>query len=121
MDRDFLGPSPNRCRVADCAHVITFAGVVHVAFVVDTFSRRIVGRSAATSKETGLVLDSLKVALWQRDRDQHPDTEGGLIHHGDAGPQYTSFTLAEHLHRRGCSVLSTEVGDSDHGQVILNE
>ncbi len=46
----------------------TWAGVVYVAFVVDTFSRRIVGWSAATSKETQLVLDALEMALWQRDR-----------------------------------------------------
>jgi transposase InsO family protein len=71
VDRDFVAPAPNRCWVADSTHVATFAGVVYVAFVVDTFSRRIVGWSAATSKETQLVLDALEMALWQRDRDQH--------------------------------------------------
>ncbi|WTD00812.1 DDE-type integrase/transposase/recombinase (plasmid) [Streptomyces sp. NBC_01650] len=55
VDRDFVAPAPNRCWVADFTHVATFAGVVNVAFVVDTFSRRIVGWSAATSKETRLV------------------------------------------------------------------
>lgn len=50
----------------------TRTGVVCVAFVVDTFFRRIVGWSAATSKETRLVLDALERALWQRDRDEHP-------------------------------------------------
>ncbi|MFD9111501.1 DDE-type integrase/transposase/recombinase [Streptomyces bottropensis] len=54
MDRSFVAPAPNRCWVADFTHVATFAGVVYVAFVVDTFSRRIVGWSAATSKETRL-------------------------------------------------------------------
>ncbi|MFJ3308274.1 DDE-type integrase/transposase/recombinase [Streptomyces sp. NPDC086549] len=42
MDRDFVAPTPNRCWVADFTHVTTFAGVIYVAFVVDTFSRRIV-------------------------------------------------------------------------------
>ncbi|NEA87472.1 IS3 family transposase, partial [Streptomyces sp. SID14436] len=72
VDRDFVAPAPNRCWVADFTHVTTFAGVVYVAFVVDTFSRRIVCWSAATSKETRLVLDALEMALWQRDRDQRP-------------------------------------------------
>ncbi|MFF1668046.1 IS3 family transposase, partial [Streptomyces sp. NPDC058258] len=63
VDRDFVAPAPNRCWVADFTHVATFAGVVYVAFVVDTFSRRIVGWSAATSKETRLVLDALEMAF----------------------------------------------------------
>ncbi|GGW81138.1 hypothetical protein GCM10010350_77380 [Streptomyces galilaeus] len=101
VDGDFVAPAPNRCWVADFTHVTTFAGVVYVTFVVDTFSRRIVDWSAATSKETRLVLDALEMALWQRDRDQHPYQESELIHQSDAGSQYTSFALAEHLDRAG--------------------
>jgi putative transposase len=59
LDRDFVAAAPNRCWVADFTHVKTWAGVVYVAFVVDTFSRRIVGWSAATVKETVFVLDAL--------------------------------------------------------------
>jgi putative transposase len=51
LDRDFVATAPNRCWVADFTHIATWAGVVYVAFVVDTFSRRIVGWSASTSKE----------------------------------------------------------------------
>ncbi|MDC2947898.1 IS3 family transposase, partial [Streptomyces heilongjiangensis] len=87
VDRDFVAGAPNRCWVADFAHVKTFAGVVYVAFVVDTFSRRIVGWPAATVKETVFVLDALEMAIWQRDRDQHPIQPGELIHHSDAGSQ----------------------------------
>ncbi|WP_393099899.1 IS3 family transposase [Streptomyces sp. LN325] len=112
VDRDFVAPAPNRCWVADFTHVTTFAGVVYVAFVVDTFSRRIVGWSAATSKETRLVLDALEMALWQRDRDQHPHQKGKLIHHSDAGSQYTSFALAEHLDRAGIAASIGTVGDA---------
>ncbi|WP_392959821.1 IS3 family transposase [Streptomyces sp. LN245] len=112
VDRDFVAPAPNRCWVADFTHVTTFAGVVYVAFVVDTFSRRIVGWSAATSKETRLVLDALEMALGQRDRDQHPHQEGELIHHSDAGSQYTSFALAEHLDRAGIAASIGTVGDA---------
>jgi putative transposase len=65
------------------ANFRTRAGTVYVVFVVDTFSRRIVGWSAATSKATPLVLGALEMGLWQRDRagQEHE----GLIHHSDAG------------------------------------
>ncbi len=63
VDRDFVASAPNRCWVADFTHVATFSGVVYVAFVVDTFSRRIVGWSASTTKQTRLVLDALDMGL----------------------------------------------------------
>ncbi|MFA3843941.1 DDE-type integrase/transposase/recombinase, partial [Streptomyces aureus] len=97
---------------ADFTHVKTWAGVVYVAFVVDTFSRRIVGWSAATAKETVFVLDALEMAIWQRDREQHPIQPGELIHHSDAGSQYTSFRLAEHLDTAGIAASIGSVGDA---------
>lgn len=112
VDRDFVATAPNRCWVADFTHVTTWAGVVYVAFVVDTFSRRIVGWSAATSKETQLVLDALEMALWQRDRDQRPHVRGELTHHSDASSQYTSFKLAEHLDAAGIAASIGSVGDA---------
>ena len=68
VDRDFVAEAPNRGWVADFTHVAAWAGTVYVAFVVDTFSRRIVGWSAATTKQTQLVLSALEMGLWQRDR-----------------------------------------------------
>jgi putative transposase len=112
VDRDFVAPAPNRCWVADFTHVKTHSGVVYVAFVVDTFSRRIVGWSAATVKETVFVLDALEMALWQRDREQHPVLPGQLTHHSDAGSQYTSFRLAEHLRAAGIAASIGSVGDA---------
>ncbi|MEU2961207.1 IS3 family transposase [Streptomyces albidoflavus] len=112
LDRNFVAPAPNRCWVADFTHVSTWSGVVYVAFVVDTFSRRIVGWSAALSKETRLVLDALDMALWQRDRDEKPHQRGELIHHSDAGSQYTSFRLAEHLDAAGIAASIGSVGDA---------
>ncbi|MCY0947086.1 IS3 family transposase [Streptomyces antarcticus] len=112
LDRDFVATAPNRTWVADFTHVATWAGVVYVAFVVDTFSRRIVGWSAATSKETRPVLDALEMALWQRDRDGFPYQRGELIHHSDAGSQYTSFRLAEHLDAAGIAASIGSVGDA---------
>ncbi|MGW3730199.1 DDE-type integrase/transposase/recombinase [Streptomyces sp. NPDC000851] len=63
--------------MTDFTHVATWAGVVYVAFVVDTFSRCIVGWSAATTQHTQLVLDALEMALWQRDRDGRRPGAGG--------------------------------------------
>ncbi|MFF9143223.1 IS3 family transposase [Streptomyces albogriseolus] len=112
VDRDFVAAAPNRCWVADFTHVKTWSAVVYVAFVVDTFSRRIVGWSAATVKETVFVLDALEMAIWQRDRDQQPFQPGELIHHSDAGSQYTSFKLAEHLEAAGIAASIGSVGDA---------
>ncbi|MFD9286400.1 IS3 family transposase [Streptomyces mirabilis] len=112
LDRNFVASAPNRCWVADFTHVAIWSGVVYVAFVVDTFSRRIVGWSASTSKETRLVLDALDMALWQRDRDGFPYEQDELIHHSDAGSQHTSFALAEHLDRTGIAASIGSVGDA---------
>ncbi|PWG15541.1 IS3 family transposase [Streptomyces sp. V2] len=112
VDRDFVAAAPNRCWVADFTHVKTWSATVYVAFVVDTFSRRIVGWSAATVKETVFVLDALEMAVWQRDRDQRPVQPGELIHHSDAGSQYTSFKLAEHLDAAGIAASIGSVGDA---------
>lgn len=112
VDREFVAAAPNRCWVADFTHVKTWSATVYVAFVVDTFSRRIVGWSAASVKETVFVLDALEMAIWQRDRDQQPVQPGELIHHSDAGSQYTSFKLAEHLDAAGIAASIGSVGDS---------
>ncbi|MEU8798593.1 IS3 family transposase [Spirillospora sp. NPDC048819] len=64
LRRDPTATSPNRRWVADFTHVSTWAGVVYVAFVVDIFSRAVVGWTASTSKRTRLVLDALDMALW---------------------------------------------------------
>lgn len=90
----------------------TSAGVVYVPFVVDTFSRRIVGWSAATVRETVFVLDALEMALRQRDRGQYPFRAGELVHRSDAGSQYTSFRLAEHLQGAGIAASIGFVGDA---------
>lgn len=110
VDRDFVASAPNRCWVADFTHVAAFAGVVYVAFVVDTFSRRIVGWSAATTKETRLVLDALEMALWQRDRDQRPVVPGELVHHSDAGSQGGFNQWSQHLDRDGVAWDGQQVG-----------
>ncbi len=118
VDRDFAASAPNRCWVADFTHVATFSGVVYVAFVVDTFSRRIVGWSASTTKQTRLVLDALDMGLRQRDRDQQPPLPGKLVHHSDAGSQYTSFMPAEHTEKAGIAASIGSVGDA-YGNALM--
>jgi transposase InsO family protein len=83
LARDFTAAAPNRCWVADFTHVATFAGVVYVAFVVDVYSRAIVGWSAATNQRTPLVLDAIDMGLWRRDRDGRA-VQPGLIYHSNA-------------------------------------
>jgi putative transposase len=63
VDRDFKASAPNRLWVLDFTHVATWSGVTYVAFAIDAFSRRIVGWKADTTMKTGLVLDTLEMAL----------------------------------------------------------
>jgi putative transposase len=83
LGRDFTAPAPKRRWVADFTHVTAWCGIVYVAFVVDIYSRAVVGWAAATHKRTKLVLDALQMALWRRDRDGHP-AGPGLLHHSDS-------------------------------------
>jgi putative transposase len=111
LKRDFTATRPNQRWVADFTYVHTWAGIVYVAFCVDIFSRAIVGWSASTSKRAKLVLDALDMALWRRERAGHkPDR--GLIHHSDAGSQYTSFAFTAHLLEAGLDASIGTVGDA---------
>lgn len=111
LERDFTALRPNERWVADFTYVATWSGIVYVAFVVDVFSRAIVGWSAATSKRAKLVLDALDMALWRRDRAGNP-AGPGLIHHSDAGSQYTSFAFTAHLLEAGIDASIGTVGDA---------
>ena len=79
VDRDFTATAPNVLWVADFTYVATWSGTVYVAFVIDVFSRRIVGWKADTNMRTGLVLDTLEMALWSRDRAGLPSRPGSFI------------------------------------------
>ncbi|MEU6231417.1 IS3 family transposase [Streptomyces sp. NPDC047042] len=111
LRRDFTASRPNQRWVADFTYVATWSGIVYVAFVVDVFSRAIVGWSAATSKRAKLVLDALDMALWRRDRAGTP-AGPGLVHHSDAGSQYTSFAFTAHLLDAGIDASIGTVGDA---------
>jgi putative transposase len=109
--RDFTAPAPNRVWVADFTYVLTWAGTVYVAFVVDVYSRAIVGWSVATTKATPFVVAALDMAIWRRDHDGHP-VQKGLIHHSDAGSQYTSFRFTAHLLAGDIDASIGTVGDA---------
>jgi putative transposase len=112
LDRDFTAPAPNLRWVADFTYCRTWAGFVYVAFVLDVFAQRIVGWHAATTKVTDLVLIPLRVALWDRDRQGTPVEPGQLLHHSDAGSQYTSIRFTEHLELAEIAPSIGTVGDA---------
>jgi putative transposase len=109
VKRQFTAGAPNRLWVADFTYVATWAGTVYVAFAVDAFSRKIVGCACSTTKGTDLVLDVLDQGL--RHRDYRPGDEK-LVHHSDAGSQYTSFRFTQHLIDSGIDASIGTVGDA---------
>ena len=111
VDRQFFAVRPNQLWVADFTYCPTWAGMVYVAFVFDVFSRRILGWRAATSMTTPLVLDCLEQAIWTRQREGVSDLSG-LIHHTDAGSQYTSIAFTDRLIDAGIDASVGSVGDA---------
>jgi len=111
VGREFDPPAPNRLWVADFTYVPTWSGMVYVAFVIDAYSRRILGWRAATTMKTALVLDALEQAVWTRTRDGVGDLSGLICHH-DAGSQYTSIAYTERLAEAGIDPSVGSVGDA---------
>jgi transposase InsO family protein len=106
VNRQFVAERPNQLWVADMTYVPTWSGVVYVAFVVDVFSRIIVGWRVKRSMHTDLVMDALEQAIWAR-----KDTQN-LIHHSDRGSQYLSIRYTERLTAAGIESSVGSVGDS---------
>jgi len=111
VERNFSPLKPNQLWVADFTYVATWAGVVYVAFVIDAFSRRILGWKAATSMRTELVLDALEMAIFTREQEGIADL-AGLVHHHDAGSQYTSIAFTDRLVAAGIDASVGSVGDA---------
>jgi len=86
VQRRFNPAAPNTLWVADFTYVSTWSGWVYVAFVIDAYSRRILGWRTSTTMTTPLVLDAIDHAIWTRQRDGITDLSG-LIHHNDRGSQ----------------------------------
>ncbi|TPG16470.1 IS3 family transposase [Sphingomonas koreensis] len=108
VNRQFRAPAPNMLWVSDFTYVATWAGFVYVAFVIDTFARRIVGWRASRTAHAGFVLDALEQAL----HDRRPARSGGLIHNSDRGSQYVSIKYSERLAEAGIEPSVGSVGDS---------
>lgn len=95
VKRKFVATAPNQLWVADLTYVRTHAGWTYVAFVLDVFSRMIVGWQVSTSLRTDLALDALDMGLWARQRAGQDVT--GLTHHSDRGVQYRAIRYTERL------------------------
>ena len=93
VERDFAAETPNRLWVVDFTYLRTWEGVVFFAFVIDVFSRMIVGWQFATHMRRTLVLDALRMALGLR----APGADAWLVHHSDRGSQYTSDDYTQTL------------------------
>ena len=106
VQRQFTAQRPNQLWVADITFVATWSGFVYVAFVVDVFSRYIVGWRALRHMQTDLILDALEQALWFRGKPK------GVIHHSDRGSQYLSIRYTERLAEAGFNASVGSVGDS---------
>ena len=107
VKREFTASAPNRLWVTDLTFVPTWAGVAYVCFIVDAFSRMIVGWRCASHMRTEMVLDAIEMARWSRGR-HHED----LRCHSDAGSQFTSIRYGERLAEIGATPSIGTVGDS---------
>jgi putative transposase len=107
VERKFCAESPNQLWVTDLTYVPTWSGVAYVAFIVDVYSRTIVGWRVAAHMRTDMVLDALNMAAWNRNVDL-----AGLVTHSDAGSQFTSIRWTERLTEIGASPSIGSVGDS---------
>ncbi len=108
VDRDFTATRPDELWVADFTYLRCWEGLVFFSFVIDVYSRRVVGWQFSTSMRTDLVLDALRMALTRR----AAGADVQLIHHSDAGSQYTSFTFQQVLGDHGVLVSIGSVGDA---------
>jgi putative transposase len=107
VKRNFTATAPNQLWVTDLTYVPTWSGVAYTCFIVDAFSRMIVGWRVASTMRTEMVLDALEMARWSRGTRLE-----GLVTHSDAGSQFTSIRFGERLAEIGAVPSIGTVGDS---------
>jgi len=107
VDRQFVADAPNRLWVADLTYVKSHSGWVYVAFIIDVFSRFIVGWQVSNSLRSDLAIDALEMAIFARG-----DDLAGLVHHSDRGVQYLSIRYSERLDEAGAVASVGSKGDS---------
>lgn len=108
VERDFGADAANRLWVADLSYLRCWEGLVFFAFVIDAYSRKVVGWQLAPHMRTTLVLDALKMALGNRG----PGADVALVHHSDRGSQYTSIDYTQTLADHGVLASVGSVGDA---------
>ena len=106
VSRAFVATRPDQLWVCDFTYCSTWPGVVYIAFIIDVFSRRLVGWKASRSMTASLVVDALNMAAWTR-----RTSLDGLICHTDAGSQYTSVSYTDRIDVLGVSASIGTVGD----------
>jgi transposase InsO family protein len=95
VERQFVAPAPNRLWVADLTYVKTHAGWVYAAFILDVYSRMVVGWQLSNSLRSDLAIDALEMAVWNRTR--AGQVLDGLVHHSDRGVQGEFNRSSQHL------------------------
>lgn len=95
VKRNFCATAPDRLWTADITYLRTDEGFLYLAFVLDVYSRRVVGWSMAAHLRTELVIDALEMAVWRR------KPSSGLVHHSDRGVQYTALSFGKRLEEVG--------------------
>jgi len=110
VERRFIAPAPDCLWVADITYIRTFSGWVYAAFVLDVFSRRVVGWQLSTSLHTDLALDALEMGIWTRRRAGRDLSQ--LIHHSDRGVQYRAIRYTERLAEAEAVASVGSKGDS---------
>ena len=108
VERDFSAEAPNRLWVGDLTYLRSWEGITYLAFVLDAFSRKVVGWQLASHMRTDLVLDALRMALAQRE----PGADFELVAHTDRGSQYTSTDYTQELDDHGVLASVGSVGDA---------
>ncbi len=115
VKRQFRAPAPNVLWLADLTYVKTATGWVYVAFIIDVYSRMIVGWQASRSLRTDLAIDALEMAMYNRGR---LDSLEGLIHHSDRGVQYLSLRYSQRLADNDIVASVGSKGDSYDNALI---
>jgi putative transposase len=110
VDRQFRADEPNRLWVADLTYVKTHSGWVYAAFIIDVFSRMVVGWQISESLRSDLAIDALEMAVWNRTRDGQ--VLDGLVHHSDKGVQYLAIRYSERLAENDIVASVGSTGDS---------
>jgi putative transposase len=106
VGRNFAASAPDRLWTADITYVHTQEGFLYLAFILDVYSRQVVGWAMATYLRTELVVDALEMALWRR------KPAAGLIHHSDRGAQYTALSFGRRLEEAGIVPSMGRVGSA---------